>query len=91
MPTRTGPKARCWGQAPASFTIQRLRLNRPPLKTYRQVRFRAAADALTMARYEQLAQVLRDLLAQQSALLEEQQRLLTIQQRLMRLLLGEDE
>jgi hypothetical protein len=73
--------------AVGAFTLQRLRLNRPPLVASRLRKQSAMAEHCILARYRDLMVVLEQLHQQQVALLEEQQRLLEEQRRLVQLLL----
>jgi hypothetical protein len=70
-----------------AFTLKRLRLNRPPLVTYRVRKQGDMAEHRVLARYRDLVVVLEQLHQQQVVLLEEQQRLLEEQRRLVQLLL----
>lgn len=69
------------------FTLQRLRLNRPPLVALRVRKQRETVEHRLLARYHDLVAVLAQLHRQQVALLEEQQALLAEQRRLVQLLL----
>ena len=69
------------------FTLQRLRLNRPPLVALRLRKQRETLEHRLLARYHDLVAVLAQLHRQQVALLEEQQALLAEQRRLVQLLL----
>ncbi len=64
------------------FTLQRLRLNRPPLVAHR----RHAKEMRQLVRYRDLSKLLERLLHQQSVLLEEQQDLLREQKHLLQIL-----
>jgi hypothetical protein len=70
-----------------AFTLQRLRLNRPPLVAYRVRQQDDMAAHRLLARYRDLVVVLEQLHQHQVTLLEEQQRLLEEQRRLVHLLL----
>ena len=69
-----------------AFTLQRLRLNRAPLVTYRLRKQSQTEEHRLLARYHDLVAVLEQLYHQQVALLEEQQTLLEEQRTLLRLL-----
>ncbi|MGH7597087.1 MAG: HNH endonuclease [bacterium] len=71
-----------------AFTLQRLRLNRPPLVTHRLRKHQEAERARLLTQYRDLARLAEQLLTQQTKLMEEQQRLLKEQRRLLQLLLG---
>lgn len=71
-----------------TFTLQRLRLNRPPLVAHRLRKRQEAEKARLLAQYRDLARLAEQLLTQQTTLMEEQQRLLKEQRRLLQLLLG---
>ncbi len=73
--------------AVGAFTLQRLRLNRPPLVAYRVRKRGEMAERRILARYRDLVGILEQLHQQQVALLEEQQMLLEEQRRLVQLLL----
>ena len=71
-----------------ALTLQRLRLNRPALITYR-LKSRAANEELhLLQRYQQLVVVLEQMQRQHVQLLQEQQNLLEQQRSVLRLLLG---
>ena len=70
------------------FTLQRLRLNRPPLVAHRLRKRTQAEEARLLARYRDLVGALEHLRRQEVALLQEQQRLLNEQRQLLRRLLG---
>lgn len=72
-----------------TFTIRRLRLNRPPLVAWRLRRLQQAAEARLLGRYRDLALLLAQLHREKAELLEEQRLLLAEQRDLLRLLLGE--
>jgi hypothetical protein len=74
--------------ATGAFTLQRLRLNRPPLVAHRLRRRQEVEVMRLLTRYRDLAQALGQLLAQQAALVEEQRTLLEEQCRLLRRLLS---
>jgi hypothetical protein len=59
-----------------NFTIQRLRLNRPPLIAYRLRHIIRTEEERLLSRYRELIVVLGRLYEQQAALLEEQQDLI---------------
>ena len=71
-----------------AFSIQRLRLNRPPLVTHRLRRSQASETQRLLTRYHTLVETIDQLLDQQAQLLEEQRRLLEEQRFLLQLLLG---
>jgi hypothetical protein len=72
--------------ATGAFTLQRLRLNRPPLVAYR-LRQQSQAEAhRLLTRYRDLVVVLEQLYQQQLVLLDEQRALLEEQRMLLRLL-----
>lgn len=73
-----------------AFSLKRLRLNRPPLVTYRLRRRQAADETRLLTRYRDLSRLIEQLLIQQSALIEEQRDLLEEQRTLLRLLLGRE-
>ena len=73
------------------FTVQRLRLNRPPLVAYRLQRQSHTEERRLLARYRELVTVLERLHEQQVVLLEEQQALLEVQRALLQLLLRQSE
>jgi hypothetical protein len=73
------------------FTIQRLRLNRPPLIAYRQRQDRQAEERRLLIRYRDLILLLEQLQVQHLALLQEYRQLLEEQRTLLRTLLGENE
>lgn len=70
------------------FTLQRLRLNRPPLIAHRLRRRSREEEARWLARHRDLIQVLKQLNRQQAALLQEQRQLLEEQRDLLLRLLG---
>lgn len=74
--------------ATGTFTLQRLRLNRPPLVAHRLRKRREAEATQLLTRYRDLTQILEQLLTQQAALMEEQQTLLEEQRWLLQRLLG---
>ncbi|MEW5987040.1 MAG: HNH endonuclease signature motif containing protein [Chloroflexota bacterium] len=74
-----------------TFTLKRLRLNRPPLIAYRLRRRQQAEETRLLSRYRDLVLLLEQLHTQLSALLEEQGRLLETQRELLRLLLHREE
>jgi HNH endonuclease len=69
------------------FTMQRLRLNRPPLVTYRQRQQMRNEEARVLAQFHDVVSVLEQMQRQQAALLEEQRTLLEEQRALILLLL----
>jgi HNH endonuclease len=70
-----------------TFTLSRLRLNRPPLIAHRLRRHNQSEEQRLLARYRDLVAVLEQLQTQQVALLEEQRILLEEQRALLQLLL----
>jgi len=70
-----------------SFTLQRLRLNRPPLVEHRLQKRKKKEEQKLLERYRALTQLLEQLLAQQASLMEEQHELRTEQRALLRRLL----
>lgn len=74
-----------------TFTIQRIRLNRPPLVAYRLRQRRQAEEGRLLTRYHELVGLLEQVQRQHLALLEEHRRLLAEQRRLLKVLLDEDE
>lgn len=73
--------------AVGAFTLQRLRLNRPPLVAHRRRRQNSETEYHLLARYRELLATLEHLQQQQVALLAEQQQLLEEQRRFLHLLL----
>jgi hypothetical protein len=74
-----------------TFTLRRLRLNRPPLVAYR-LRQRQQTEAMQLlTRYQDLVGLLEQLNQQQSALMKEQQRLLKEQKDLLQLLVSRND
>lgn len=71
------------------FTIQRLRLNRPPLVAYRINKRRTIEETQLLNRYRELLILLEQVNSQLVEVTEEQQLLLQEQQNLLRLLMGE--
>jgi hypothetical protein len=71
-----------------AFSIQRLRLNRPPLVAHRLRRNQANETQRLLTRYHSLVETVDQLLDQQTHLLEEQRQLLEDQRLLLQLLLG---
>jgi len=69
------------------FTLQRLRLNRPPLVTYRRRQQTREDERRLLRRYQEVLELLERLHAQQAVLLLEQQQLLAEQRILLRALL----
>jgi hypothetical protein len=70
-----------------AFTLQRLRLNRPPLVAYRLRRRQQAEETRLLTRYRDLIQLFEQLQTQLSVLMEEQRELLEKQRELLKLLL----
>lgn len=70
-----------------AFTLDRLRLNRPPLIAHRLRKRRREEEVTSLALHRDLALVLEQLLAQQAALLKEQKALLEEQRRLLEAIL----
>lgn len=70
-----------------TFTLKRLRLNRPPLVAYRLRKYHQDEEHRLLARYRDLVMVLEQLQTQHAALLEEQRTLLEEQRALIHLLL----
>lgn len=73
--------------AVGAFTLQRLRLNRPPLVAYRVRQQDELTERRLLAHYRELLVTLEHLQRQQVAVLEEQRQLLEEQRRLVHLLL----
>lgn len=73
--------------ATGTFTLKRLRLNRPPLVVNRLRKIRNIEDNRLLKKYESLAHLLEEMLSQQTELMEEQQKLLREQYELLALLL----
>ena len=71
-----------------SFTLKRLRLNRPPLVAYRLKKQQQEEKLRLLTRYQELVKVLAQLQIQSSHLIKEQQDLLKEQQELLNLLLN---
>ncbi len=69
------------------FTLQRLRLNRPPLVAYRLRKHQRERELHLLARYRELVELLGHLQKQTATLLMEQQELLEEQRSLLQLLL----
>jgi hypothetical protein len=74
-----------------TFTLKRLRLNRPPLVAYRLQKRYQAEEIRLLKRYRDIVAVLEQLYEQQAVLLEEQRRLLEEQRSLVQLLLKQQE
>ena len=74
-----------------TFTITRLRLNRPPLVAYRVRQLQNRENIRLLNRYRELVQLQSQLNAQLAELTEEQHRLLEEQQHILKLLLGDAE
>lgn len=72
------------------FTLQRLRLNRPPLVAYRRRQQTRETERRLLRRYQEVLELLERLHAQQAVLLQEQQQLLAEQRMLLRALLGDE-
>lgn len=72
-----------------TFTLQRLRLNRPPLVTYRLRRQQRDEEIRLLHRYREFVELLEQLQQETASLMLEQQKLLQEQQRLLRLLLSQ--
>jgi HNH endonuclease len=70
-----------------TFTLRRLRLNRPPLAAHRLRRQSQTEEIRLLARYREIVSVLEQLHRQQAALLEEHRALLEVQRTLLRTLL----
>ena len=75
--------------AAGSFTLRRLRLNRPPLVAWRLRARQRAEEVRQLERNRDLIQLLSHVHQQEAGLLQDQQRLLAEQEALLRLLLGE--
>jgi hypothetical protein len=76
---------------PGAFTLQRLRLNRPPLVAYRHRQQSQAEVLRLLTRYRDVVSLLERLHQQQAALLEEHRALLEEQRALLKLLLRSKE
>jgi hypothetical protein len=74
-----------------TFTIRRLRLNRPPLVAHRRQRQEHAERDRLLRNYQDIVESLRRLAEQQARLLADQHDLLHQQHDLLRLLLGSDD
>lgn len=72
-----------------TFTINRLRLNRQPLISYRLRKKQGEEELRLLTRYGELVELLEGLNRQMSNLMEEQQALLQEQRELLRLILGQ--
>jgi hypothetical protein len=70
-----------------TFTLRRLRLNRPPLVAHRLRKHHQGEEQRLLARYRDLVTMLEQLQAQHAVLLEEQRTLLEEQRALLRILL----
>jgi len=68
------------------FTLQRLRLNRPPLVAHRLRRRQSAEEQRLLTRLRDVTALLEQLYAQHAALLEENRALLQEQRRVLQLL-----
>ena len=73
--------------ATGRLTIERLRLNRPPLVNNRRQRAQRANELVLLQRYNELALLLENVNNEMSLLMEEQRALLKEQRDLLRLLL----
>ncbi|MCQ3937352.1 MAG: hypothetical protein DPW18_09925 [Chloroflexi bacterium] len=71
-----------------SFTIKRLRLNRPPLVAFRLRRKHRDEEIRLLTRYQEIVKLLTQLDTQLSLVTDEQRQLLEEQRELLRLLLG---
>ena len=71
-----------------NFTIQRLRLNRPPLIAYRLRQYGRIEEGRLLAQFRDIVALLEQLQQQHAALLDEQRALLEEQRALLVLLLG---
>jgi len=71
------------------FTLQRLRLNRPPLVAYRSRKRQRAEEHRLLAQYGELVAVLGKLHQQLSGVITEQQKLLKEHKALLKQLLGQ--
>jgi hypothetical protein len=74
--------------AMGAFTLKRLRLNRPPLVAYRLRKRQQVEEIRLLTHYRDLVQLLEQLNAQLSTLMEEQRKLLEEEIELLRLLLS---
>lgn len=77
--------------ATGTFTISRLRLNRPPLVAHRLLKLQVAEQFRLLSRYRELITLVEQVLKQQSNLVEEQKNLLEEQRELLHLLLAAKE
>lgn len=77
--------------ATGTFTVNRLRLNRPPLIAHRLRRRQNADEQRLLARLHSVVNLLEQLHAQEAALLEEHRILLQEQRHVLRLLLNRQE
>ncbi len=77
--------------ATGTFTLKRLRLNRPPLVAYRLRKYHQAEEQRLLTRYRAAITLLEQLYQQQAALLEEQRALLEEQRTILNLLLRRTE
>jgi HNH endonuclease len=75
----------------AAFTLKRLRLNRPPLVTYRTRQLRQAEEVRLLKRYREVIALLEQLHQEHVELLEEHRSLLEKQWTLLRALIDLDE
>lgn len=73
--------------ATGQFTIERLRLNRPPLVSNRRQRAQRANELVLLQRYNELVLLLENVNSEMSLLMDEQRNLLKEQRDLLRLLL----
>ncbi len=71
-----------------AFTLNRLRLNRPPLVAYRVQKRQQVEEIRLLTRYREMVQLLEQLNTQLSVLTEEQRHLLEEQRELLKLLLS---
>jgi len=74
-----------------TFTLRRLRMNRPPLVAYRLRKRYRAEEIRLLTRYRDLVKLLEQLHKQKAALMEEQRQLLKEQRAFIRLLLSQKE
>lgn len=73
--------------ATGRLTVERLRLNRPPLVTHRRQRTQRTNELLLLQRYNELVLLLENMNEEMTLLLDEQRTLLKEQRDLLRLLL----
>lgn len=74
-----------------TFTIKRLRLNRPPLVAYRQRKREQVETVRLLTQYRDLVSLLTQLNTQLASLTDQQWQLLSTQRELLQLLLGDEE